>query len=164
MNADALHRPAVVCDDRAAVRHIVASLLARHGFAVSTAADLGELERTARCILPAVAVVGLPVAGASGMQAVRRVLAAAPACAVLVLSPFATLDLPAVEAGAAALLDEHDVVGLERALRAAFPDVPVPRPSDGPPAQPALASASASTSTSASASAVSGRVSTKPST
>ena len=120
---------ALVCDDRPVVRHVLARLLLRHGLNAAEASGRQQLETEARRLLPPVVVLALPVAGAVGMDAVRAVVRAVPSCSVVVLSPFVELAAEALEAGAAALLEEHDLPGLEVVLRTlpitlALPDTP----------------------------------------
>lgn len=106
----------MVCDDRALVRRTVTGLLVGSGFQVageaSGCADLADLLGRVR---PQVAVVSLPLAGRHGLQAVGALHAAAPGCAVVLLSAFSSsgLQRAAVDAGAWAVVAEED----PRALR-----------------------------------------------
>lgn len=126
----------VVCDDRPDVRCAVAALLRRCGFEVAGEADTFS----ALCLLvrehrPAVAVLTLPLAGMSGLAAVRALRAQAPACELVLLSTFDRLEIAALEAGALALVGEDDLQGLHRVLRelaARTPQATVPLLSDAP--------------------------------
>lgn len=126
---------AVVCDDRADMRHVVGRLLGRCGFDVGGSADgylaLRELVRTTQ---PDVAVVTLPLPGMNGLRALRELRETAPDCQVVLLSAFGQLDVAAVEAGAAALVPEDDLHALQllltriaAALRPVDLSIPEPR-------------------------------------
>lgn len=106
---------AVICDDRPALRDAVRRLLMACGFDVPAVtesfAELGPLAAAHEACL---VVVALPLTGMSGLQAVRELGAAVPDCETVLLSPTASLELAALEAGARALVPEHDL----RVLRA----------------------------------------------
>lgn len=108
--ADRSQWPAgVVCDDRAAVRRRVSTQLERAGIGVAGGADsFVPLLKLVLRMDPDVAVVTLPLAGTSGMTAVRALRAAAPGCEVVVLSAIGNLEGAAREAGALAVLPEDD--------------------------------------------------------
>lgn len=108
---------AVVCDDRAEVRHVVGRLLDRCGFSAVGAVDAyPALRALAREHQPAVVVVTLPLPGMNGLRAVREVHEDAPDCQIVLLSAFGQLDVAAVEAGAAALVPEDDLQALQSVL------------------------------------------------
>lgn len=108
----------VVCEDRADVRRSVTSLLGRCGFTVAgETTSFGQLLEVVRTARPAVAVVGIPLAGMSTLAAVSLLRQEAPTCQVVVLSPFDELQLAALEAGAEALVAEHDMQALQAVLR-----------------------------------------------
>lgn len=127
----------VVCDDRLAVRRTVLNVLSHCGFVAGGDCDsfpaFRELVRTTR---PAVAIVTLPLAGMSGLAAVRLLRAEAPQCEVVVLSSFDQLEVAAVEAGAHALVPEDDPQALRAVLRALAAQLPAepsaPLPSQRP--------------------------------
>jgi two-component system response regulator (stage 0 sporulation protein F) len=109
---------AVVCDDRADLRHVVGRLLARCGFTLGGTADgYLALRELVRATQPDVAVVTLPLPGMNGLRAVRGLHEAAPNCQIVLLSAFGQLDVAAVEAGAAALVPEDDLQALQIVLR-----------------------------------------------
>lgn len=137
----------VVCDDRAVVRRMVAALLVRSGFEPVEVDLLGDLRRAIHHHAPAVAVVGLPMLGMTGLGVLPSLLAPCPRLQVVLLSGFETLRPVALEAGAAALVADDDPVQLrQHLLRIAASTVGVPA---------ARSSAGVSPGT--------GRVSTKPS-
>lgn len=107
----------VVCDDRRAVRRSVSGLLVRCGFDVAgEVASFAELRQLVTQTRPTVAVFTLPLAGMSGLAAVRRLRAEVPTCQVVVLSNFDQLHVAAVEAGAIALLPEESPQALRSVL------------------------------------------------
>lgn len=111
--------PGVVCDDRTEMRHRVAGVLGRSGYRLAEqAGTFDELLAAVDRSHPAVVVLTLPVAGASGLVAVTTLRERAPWCAVVVVSSFAELQLAALEAGAVALVHEDDPVALHRVLLA----------------------------------------------
>jgi CheY-like chemotaxis protein len=109
---------AVVCDDRADLRHVVGRLLTRCGFTLGGTADgYQALLELVRATQPDVAVVTLPLPGMNGLRAVRDLREAAPDCQIMLLSAFGQLDVAALEAGAAALVPEDDLQALQIVLR-----------------------------------------------
>jgi CheY-like chemotaxis protein len=108
---------AVVCDDRADLRHVVGRLLTRCGFTLGGTADgYQALRELVRATQPDVAVVTLPLPGMNGLRAVRDLREAAPHCQIVLLSAFGQLDVAALEAGAAALVPEDDPQALQAVL------------------------------------------------
>lgn len=109
---------AVVCDDRPEVREPVVRLLSAAGFEVAAVADaFADVPALVRRHGACVVVVALPLTGLSGLRAVRALRDAAPDCEVVLLSPSATLELAALEAGARALVPEDDLRALRCVLR-----------------------------------------------
>lgn len=111
---------AVICDDRPALRDAVLRLLMGCGFDVPAVTE--SFTGLAPLLLAhdaCLVVVALPLTGMSGLRAVRELRAAAPGCQVVLLSPSASLELAALEAGARALVPEHDL----RRLRAVALDI-----------------------------------------
>lgn len=112
----------VLADDDARFRQLVRDVLEDDGYeVVAEAADAVEAVQLAAEHRPDVVVVDLVLPGATGLSAVRELLAARPRRAVLVLS---SLFDPAVEEEAGALgatyLDKTDgVEALEEAIDAA---------------------------------------------
>lgn len=124
---------AVICDDRPVLRDAVLRLLMACGFDVPAVtesfADLGPLALAHEACL---VVVALPLTGMSGLRAIRDLSSAAPGCEVVLLSPSASLELAALEAGARALVPEHDLrqlraVVLEIAAAPRWPRLPEAR-------------------------------------
>jgi FixJ family two-component response regulator len=106
---------AVICDDRPALRDAVLRLLMACGFEVPAVTEsFAELLPLAMDNEACLVVVALPLTGMSGLGAVRQLSTAAPDCEIVLLSPSSTLELAALEAGARALVPEHDL----RILRA----------------------------------------------
>ena len=116
----------VLADDDARFRQLVRDVLEDDGYeVVAEAADAVEAVQLAAEHRPDVVVVDLVLPGATGLSAVRELLAARPRRAVLVLS---SLFDPAVEEEAEALgatyLDKTDgVEALEEAIDAAVASV-----------------------------------------
>ncbi len=109
----------VVCDDRPALRRTVTSLLTRSGFSVGGEVwHYDELRDLVLRTAPTVAIVTLPTPGMSGLSAVTRLRAAAPATELILLSAFGSLELAAREAGALALVSEDDPQALQAVLLA----------------------------------------------
>ena len=127
-------RPAVVCDDRPALRGPVGRLLQACGYDVRAVATcFAPVSDLAHEHAACVAVVALPLVGMSGLLAVRALREAVPTCEVVLLSSSQTLALAAVEAGARALVPEDDLRGLRGVLlelsgAARSVGVPEPRP------------------------------------
>lgn len=106
---------AVVCDDRPALRGPVVRLLEASGFLVAAVTDsFSALTGLAVQNSPRLAVVALPLTGMGGLGGVRALRVDAPGCEVVLISPSASLELAALEAGARALVPEDDL----RVLRA----------------------------------------------
>lgn len=106
---------AVICDDRPALRDAVLRLLMGCGFDVPAVTEsFAEIGTLALAHEACLVVVALPLTGMSGLRAVRELSLADPECQVVLLSPSASLELAALEAGARALVPEHDL----RRLRA----------------------------------------------
>lgn len=121
----------VVCDDRAAERRRSSLLLAQCGITlVGEEEGFVGLLTTVLAARPRMAVVTLPLRGTSGLTAVAALRAAAPETALVLLCAFSTLDLPAQEAGAYAVLREDD----PRALAAVLTELVRLSGSVGPPA------------------------------
>lgn len=108
----------LICTDDEVTRGAVRAMMARRGFTVVAEVDsaAAAIEAAARWS-PEVAVVDLAVTAGLGLGILARLLGVAPRCAVVVLSDFPGLDLAALEAGAAELVAEHDLRGLDRCLR-----------------------------------------------
>jgi DNA-binding NarL/FixJ family response regulator len=117
---------AVICDDRPQLRDAVRLLLEACGFDVLAVTEAyPELAPLALDHGACLAVVALPLTGMSGLRAVNDFRSAAPACEIVLLSPTASLELAALEAGARALVPEDDL----RVLRAVALEVAAaPRP------------------------------------
>jgi DNA-binding NarL/FixJ family response regulator len=117
MTTDVPALTGVVCDDRDPVRRMVAGVLVRCGFEVAgRVADFATLRALVRAAGPTVAVVSLPVAGMTGLGAVRTLRAEAPGCMVVLLCSFDQLQVAALEAGARALVPEEDPQALREVL------------------------------------------------
>lgn len=108
---------AVVCDDRPSFRDAVVRLLSACGYEVRAVTDdWGAVVPLVHEHGADVAVVALPLAGMSGLLAVRDVVSAAPDCELVLVSPATSLLHAAVEAGARALVPESDLRGLRQVL------------------------------------------------
>lgn len=101
---------AVICDDRPSLRDAVLRLLMACGFEVPAVTEsFAELGPLAMAHKAGLAVVALPLTGMLGLRAVRELSSAAPDCEIVLLSPSASLELAALEAGARALVPERDL-------------------------------------------------------
>ena len=76
-----------------------------------------QLATQVRSVLPQLLVLDLASGGIRGLGIVQTVRYAAPACAVVLLSPFEGLRTAALEAGAYELAGKDDLRDLERCLR-----------------------------------------------
>jgi DNA-binding NarL/FixJ family response regulator len=117
---------AVICDDRPQLRDAVRLLLKACGFDVPAVTEAyAKLAPLALSHGACLAVVALPLTGMSGLRAVTELRSAAPDCEIVLLSPAASLELAALEAGALALVPEDDL----RVLRAVVLEIAAaPRP------------------------------------
>ena len=115
----------VVCDDRPDVRRRLTAQLRRCGISVVGEADgfVGLLTLVLRT-RPVLVVFTLPVSGTSGLTAVSALHAAAPSCALVLLSAARNLEQAAREAGAYAVLPEEDPLSLNRVLAALVASAP----------------------------------------
>ena len=97
----------LVVDDHPLTRDALAALLGQHGFAVVGQASDGEeaVELAAR-LRPGLVLLDLSMPGLSGLDALPRLRAAAPACEVVVLTASGTEEnlLAAIRGGAAGYL------------------------------------------------------------
>ena len=101
---------AVICDDRPDLRGAVLRLLMACGFAVPAVTEtFAELVPLALEHEACLVVVALPLTGMSGLRAVQEFSFAVPDCEIVLLSPSASLELAALEAGARALVPEDDL-------------------------------------------------------
>jgi DNA-binding NarL/FixJ family response regulator len=101
---------AVICDDRPALRDAVRLLLKACGFDVPAVTEAyAELAPLALSHGACLVVVALPLTGMSGLRAVQEFSFAVPDCEIVLLSPSASLELAALEAGARALVPEDDL-------------------------------------------------------
>jgi CheY-like chemotaxis protein len=150
VTSDRTASTAVVCDDEPVKRSAVIQLLDAAGYTHVDTASLPPLRALVAETAPDVVVLDLALAGMGGLDVVRHLRAASPTTAVVVLSTFTSLRADAIRAGAHALVDVHDLRGLETVLAA----LRTPRPRDGREDLPTSAGAQ---------SAGSGSVSTNPS-
>ena len=108
---------AVVCDDRPVLRDAVVRLLMACGFEVpAVTAVFADVMSLALDHQACLIVVALPLTGMSGLGAVRALSSAVPDCEIVLLSPSASLELAALEAGARALVPEDDLRRLRTVL------------------------------------------------
>lgn len=108
----------LIYDDDKGVVARVSAAMSRSGFEVcGPVGTVADAVRTAVAEHPDVIVLALDVSGPLGLGLLPVLHAVAPSCAIVVLSSFDTLSLPALEAGAYELLADDDMAGLERALR-----------------------------------------------
>ena len=108
---------AVICDDRPVLRDAVLRLLMACGFDVPAVTEsFAELGALALAHEACLVVVALPLTGMSGLRAVRELGSAVPKCEIVLLSPSASLELAALEAGARALVPEDDLRRLRTVL------------------------------------------------
>lgn len=112
-------RRALLCDDHATVREIVAEMLSDCGYEVVGQATLAtEAIAFAESLQPDVIVLDLVLPGMSGLQAIPVLKVLAPHTAVVVFSAFEIYRDAALEAGALTFVDKTDMVGLDEMLRA----------------------------------------------
>lgn len=123
---------AIVCDDELPKRRAVVQLLAQAGcdLVLEASSLRGLLDLLTEC-RPDVVVLELAITGSSGLQVVRDLAALDPAPLVIVVSAFPGLRDDALAAGAVALLDVHDLRGLQPALRPLLAPVLAPRQRQG---------------------------------
>ncbi|MDQ3931887.1 MAG: hypothetical protein M3252_03490 [Actinomycetota bacterium] len=101
------------------MRDAVAATIERAGFVLVGKTERGlEAVGLAGDVRPDVAVIHLALLGTLGLRLIPTLQAAAPGCLVVVLSPLDTLVVPALEAGAHAVVAENDVLGLAAELGA----------------------------------------------
>lgn len=87
----------------------MAALLSRCGFDVAGVTEnLPALRQLVASAKPSVVVVALPLPGVTSLAPVRLLGRESPACEIVLLSSFGTLQPAAIEAGARALVSEHD--------------------------------------------------------
>ncbi len=86
----------LIVDDQAPFRSVAAALVRRvRGWAVSGEAETGEdAVRLAVQLTPDVVLMDINLPGITGIEATRRIVAAAPATAVVLVSTYALDDLP----------------------------------------------------------------------
>jgi two-component system invasion response regulator UvrY len=86
----------LIVDDQAPFRSVAAALVRRvRGWAVSGEAETGEdAVRLAAQLTPDVVLMDINLPGITGIEATRRIVAAAPATAVVLVSTYALDDLP----------------------------------------------------------------------
>ncbi len=110
---------AILCHDDPEMRDAVAATIERAGFVLVGKTERGlEAVGLAGDVRPDVAVIHLALLGTLGLRLIPTLQAAAPGCLVVVLSPLDTLVVPALEAGAHAVVAENDVLGLAAELGA----------------------------------------------
>ncbi|MFN2555959.1 MAG: response regulator [Nitriliruptorales bacterium] len=110
---------ALVCQDDAGMRRVVATTLERAGFEVVAETDRGsEAVRLAGEVRPHVAVIHLALLGTLGLRLIATLQAEAPGCLVIGMSPLDTLIAAALDAGAHAVVVESDMLGLAVELEA----------------------------------------------
>lgn len=110
----------LVCDDAPASRHAVEAILTRSGFeVVGSFGSVPETLLAAELSAPDVIVLDLALAGDLGLRVIAALQAARPGCAVVVLSPFASLRGSTLEAGAYDFVPDPglDLRELERCIR-----------------------------------------------
>jgi two-component system invasion response regulator UvrY len=86
----------LIVDDQAPFRSVAAALVRRvRGWTVSGEAETGEdAVRLAVQLTPDVVLMDINLPGITGIEATRRIVAAAPATAVVLVSTYALDDLP----------------------------------------------------------------------
>ncbi len=98
---------AVVCDDDATARHVVAALLEDAGYEVlATVGTAPELVDVARVTQPTVAIVDVSLPGTSGIEALPDLAAAAPDTVVVMFSAFDAVREAAASGGAHGFVDK----------------------------------------------------------
>ena len=109
---------ALVCDDDAAVRAVVSSMLEDMGIEVLGEADLAtHAIEMAAALRPDVVVLDIALPGMSGYEALPLLKQAAPDCAVLVFSAFDQERDALVAAGASDVMHKSRLDELEDAIR-----------------------------------------------
>lgn len=127
---------AVICDDDALSRNVVGASLRATGFEVIAEVDNAfDLTSCVRVAPPDVVVLDLALPAGAGEDALPELAAAAPDCAVVVFSSFATLN-PSLRKSVRAAVPKGDLKGLRAALAAIADErrrgrVSVPVPADG---------------------------------
>lgn len=107
---------AAVFEGDYATSRAVQAILEERGFdVVSFAERPADLVSTLTSLSAEVVVLELALAGVSGLNVVRDVIEALPACVVILLSHFEALREPAIAAGASALVGP-DLAGLGASL------------------------------------------------
>jgi len=117
----------LVIDDDPQFNRVLARALAARGYAVSKALDIDEARRLAEECRPAYAVLDLNIAGESGLALIAPLLAANPACRIVVLTGYASIAtaVEAIKLGAAHYLAKPTDVD---AILAAFDTQAAPTP------------------------------------
>ena len=107
----------LVFDDDADTRRAVTAILSRSGFDVVGVVSSPAEALAAAGGLPDVVVLDLALSGTRGLGILGALHAVAPACELVVLSPFVALREAALDAGACDFIDKRDMRQLERCLR-----------------------------------------------
>ena len=126
----------LVYDDDPDTRRAVAAILARCGFDLAGHVASPADALVAAGSLPDVIVLDLALSGARGLGILAALHAVAPACTLVVLSPFDRLKEAALDAGACDFIDKRDMRQLERCLRRVAEQAAPGPPADAPTAQP----------------------------
>jgi DNA-binding NarL/FixJ family response regulator len=119
--------PVLVVDDQAPFRAAARALVGRMGgfVVVGEAATGEEAVDAARRLAPRLVLMDIKLPGIDGIEATRRVLAAAPATVVVLCSTYQPADLPegAADCGAAGYVRKEDLspAGLAALFGAATP-------------------------------------------
>lgn len=106
------------CDDEPAACRAVEAILDRCGFeVVAPVASAGEAVAAAAAARPDALVIDLALTGDPGLRTLALVRAAAPGCAVIVVSSLDTMGPAARDAGAYDFVAKSDLRALETCLR-----------------------------------------------
>ena len=124
----------LVIDDDAAFNAMLVRLLGRRGLTAHGAQSPDEARRLAAELGPDCVVLDLNLAGSNGLLLIRELLAANPACRIVVLTGYASIAtaVEAIKLGAIQYLAKP--VELDTIL-AAFADTEPPAPDDCAPEQ-----------------------------
>jgi CheY-like chemotaxis protein len=109
---------AVVCDDDAMLRRVVATVLTDCGYEVVAQTEFAwDTIDMAKELGPDVILLDLSLVGMSGVEAIPQIKEAAPDTHVVVFSAFDSMLADAERHGATAAVNKSDLEGLEEVLR-----------------------------------------------